>query len=181
MTDDDRLKDLDRLIPNDAPTPVGEPLVPTSPKRRRHQMHPQERDAATRERKLVLKEVELKQRSQQLARIEKVIAPWLKCEPPRDVDDILLRADAAYRMAMVLNNPAAAVNAARLEADCLGVIVQRSAVLHGNASADEISRANSRDEIVDILQRRLGLGGKGRKLFLEFLAALEREGSDDVE
>jgi hypothetical protein len=102
---------------------------------------------------LALKEQELQRQAIECARVEQIVAPLLKLPLPETADDILRRADAAYLLAMTKANAAAAVSAARLEADVLGVIVQKT--LHANMG-DEFSRARTRDDYVELVAKRHG-------------------------
>jgi hypothetical protein len=151
-------------IPEGNGTPSGRPIAPKKPNKTapakvvkyqnptpKRERSPVDEDNKQRAARLALKEKEFQQRSSQLMQIEQLIQPFLKDTPlPETLEDIMIRADAALRMAAILKNPNAMVNAARLEAQLLGLLIERTEV----GGVDEFSGANSREDLIAIASRR---------------------------
>jgi hypothetical protein len=164
---DDKDKFESRAITDRAPDPA--PAALPKPYKPRVK-HPKEIEAENKARKVALQEKKLQQSADQLAKLERIVAPQLRSETPQTAEDFLDKAHAIFQMSMVLQNPSAAATALRLGADIAGVIVSRSAVMSG--SPDDFAAARSHDELVSIVERK---GGKSlAKLYQEIIKQAER-------
>jgi hypothetical protein len=163
--------------------PEGEPAakpvqLPAPRPRKPRYRHPSELDAESRAKRVTIEEAKSKRLSRTLAQLEKIVVPQLagELEPARDPEGILLRAEAIYRASMLKGNYAAANTAVLMQANVIGAIVQRSAVMTGSPN-DFINSAQSREEIARGLSQRTG----DRRLERAYLDMVKRLDSGDYD
>jgi hypothetical protein len=99
-----------------------------------------------------------------------------------DTQALIERLDATYQLAMVCKQPSAAVAAILAEAKILGLLVDRSAVLHANANTHDHSMIDLTGSIDEVRERLLGelserVGSRKAKLIAPILAS--RAAGDD--
>jgi hypothetical protein len=154
--------------------PEGEPAPKHLPAPRKRVRHPSEIAATASEHNAEVRKAAFKQKTAELARLEKVVAPQLErpLSAPEDAEELQLRVDSVFKMSLVLRNPSAAVAALRLSAEVGGFIVSRAAVMSGSPDDYFLQAARTSKEIEEAFVKKLN-APHGRA-YQDMLRRLER-------
>jgi hypothetical protein len=133
------------------------------------------------------KRAEAAQQNERIAqRVEAIVSDALRRPTRRDglpdLPELIAKCDAAYELSMVARLPGYAIRAVELQAQLLGMLVDRQAIVHGRVEGNVLhgSVEDNRRQVLERMRERYGSAKTQRLLeVLEDKSTIEGEAIED--